>query len=248
MQTAAAITWASAIAAAGMPTTLTVLAYAISPRGEANRDYGVFIPLGALTLFSLPAVVQLVDRYVIPHPVALRDAIERGFVTALADVTVQFAPFLLWLCVIRRREARDGLFGAMMGTAAVNFWTFRSVASGPDDWLQFIAMRSFIFVPAEAVGAFVVGVWAGLAVAEGGMWAVARAAGAFAVAYIAGGLWSTGTNIGRSQPDLSWLRTLLAVVPMAASVAVNAAAIAVGVRRLHRVGIYLRRPWRVLRS
>ena len=137
---------------------------------------------------------------------------------------------------------------AMMGTAALDFWAFWNAASGPDDWLYYIAARSFIFVPTQAVGAFVVGVWTALAVAERGMWAVARAAGAFAVAYIAAGLWDTGITIGRSQSDLSLFRTPLALVPLAASVAVNAAAIAVGVRRLRRVGIYLRRPWRGLRT
>lgn len=238
--------WATTIAAGAMPVLLIALTQAIAPRGTQPRRYEVLVVLGCLVWFLIPVTGAIIGLFVDPIANPILRALAKGVLFAIPDLFFQLLPFFIWLAAIRRREAHDCLYGAVMSAMTVemvgNFFLFQKIAAGLagglDDWLQFVAVRSALLLPSEALSAFAVGMWMAIVLADVENWRVRRLVGAFAVVLLADGVWSTGTYLrgDHASSPAVWLPLLCL------SVLVRGGVVVVAARELARRGNRLSLP------
>jgi hypothetical protein len=233
-----------------MPLVLASMTYVLAGGGRELRPNGLIILLGIVAAIGAVMIEEVIRIPIAQIANPTVRIVSQGFIWgALPEELLKFFAFLLWLVIGPDRRPRNALFGAvaiaMTHAAAANANAFQHAGPELGQWLETLAIRSFIATPTDAADAFIVGIWTAIAVSEGGWKSALYTLGALGVAVLAHGLWNTGFLVLLTRTDIaphfaSALGECLLMATM--SVAVQSVAIAIGIRNLNRCGVYLRWP------
>jgi RsiW-degrading membrane proteinase PrsW (M82 family) len=222
---------------------------AIAPRGR-QHNYGPLAGLGVGAFFVAYLIESLLARgglAQISDPTA--HAFADAFIgAALPEETLKLAAFLIWLFFQQTRQPRNALVGAV--AMSVAFHAVESVLKlgqmepYPAIWLLLSLVSVFKTIFLGASG-FAIGIWTAIAVGSGGRRSVICIGGAYVAAVLVHGLWDAGAMLGKARletPGSSREFTELILPLMLGSIAVQCAAISLGIWKLNRSDTPLRWP------